>query len=236
MNRFVARTALLAGAAYATIHGAPAGAETAPQCAPVYQDFETAADSQLLDTIGEFQSNYGTEVHVQIVADGTRYGVTSPGKVGDAQARGYLEGIADECKWDKKDLITILVSKSPRVYRVNTEGDAHETFSDNVLKGDREDQLVADLRDTSTSLQSDVNAYLENIRDAENDDDMSGGEMLVIGGIALVLAGGFWWTLRGKGGGYKGYGSSSSSTFSSSPTFVSLGSFSGGSGGTGGDY
>lgn len=233
MRSMLAKGAFVLGGAGALLSSAPAGAEIEPsRCEPVYQEFEQAPDRRLHETMSSMYHVYGVEVHVQFLGDGKDEKIVHTKEAGGDEARDYLARMADECDWSD-DYLGIAVVRSPRVYGVVTEGAAHEKFPDDIVKGKAEEKLIENLGDTSTTLQADVEQYLQDIQEAEQSAEIP--DWLLVGGLAtgaLVAAGvGYWLTRGGGSSGGGGYGSASYISMS-----ISSGDFGSSSGGTGGGY
>ncbi len=138
------------------------------QCAPVYDETLRGDSSTALSREIEEYAEAGTDVHVQIVIDGTKYGIREGGETGRQQAARYREELTAECAWNDQNIVNVLVSTNPRVFETFRDGQAE----DDINRGDYEDaevRFIENLGDADTPFQSDVAVLLNDINPYDED-------------------------------------------------------------------
>lgn len=164
---------LLAGAglAAAIVSGAHmggevvAGAQASDICAPVFDSTNTGDQSvPLRDQIRDYADN-GIEVHVQILEEGHSRGIDT---IDDTH--NFIERLADTCDWTDPDVLDVVVSFDPRAYDVYLAGQADHDIAGSTINR-AEGDFVDNLRDTSTSTQSDVAKLLRGINPYDTPSD-----------------------------------------------------------------
>ena len=155
------RERVISGAAgglllWANLLGSPAEAHAEEAiCGAVYDTVDPGTSSGKLQEQVRKYAVRNIAVHALIL--------TAPEGVANSNdLANYQEKIADQCGYAGKGYISIAVSKSPRAFNVQRNGEANKVITTSAVKAATPD-FIADLQDTSTPYQDDIAGLLEAI-------------------------------------------------------------------------
>lgn len=155
------RERVISGAAgglllWANLLGSPAEAHAEEAiCGAVYDTVAPGTSSGKLQEQVRKYAVRNIAVHALIL--------TAPEGVANSNdLANYQEKIADQCGYAGKGYISIAVSKSPRAFNVQRNGEANKVITTSAVEAATPD-FIADLQDTSTPYQDDIAGLLEAI-------------------------------------------------------------------------
>jgi chromosome segregation ATPase len=161
MRKLIAAAGLAVGI-IGGAHMSSAEAQSTELCGDVYNAVDQGDHSSLLQQqIGSFAAN-GVEVHIQIVDDGGARGINS-----EDDALRFAEKLYDDCDWPDKDVVDIVLAVDTHKGNVWRAGQANNDISASDVEAAKQD-FVTNLRDTSTSYESDSAQLLKDINPYES--------------------------------------------------------------------